>query len=873
MAQISRAATSTTAAATRTSTYDANGFMASSTDWDGNLTTFVNNVRGLPMTVTEASGTPLARTTGTTWHSTFHLPTQIAEPNRSTAFAYDAHGNLLTRTITAGASTRSFAYTYNATGEALTAADPRGNVTNYGYAAKGDLSNVMDALGHVTSIPSYDANGRPLTIIDPNGVTTSLTYTKRGWLTSRTVATLKTVYAYDKAGNLTQVTKPDGSYLIYTYDLAHRLTGIADAAEDHIVYALDAWGNRTSEQTFDPSGMLARTRSYAFDALNRLKKTIGAQGQTTVYAYDKQGNLTAATDPNNNATNYAYDALNRLAEAIDPNGGTTFYGYNANDHLTSVIDPRNLQTGYGWDGLDDQKQLASPDTGTTNRTFDAAGNVTTSTDARGNMTAYSYDALNRVTKAAFADGTSAAWQYDQGANGIGRLSTIADVTGSTSYSYDANGHVTQKQQTVGAVTLTSAYGYDAGGRLASIAYPSGNQVLYAYDAAGRVSGVTANGQTLAAGITYMPFGMASGWTAGNGASYRRTIDQDGRISGLALPAADTIALSYDMASRITGITETGIPAASFTYDALDRLHIYASGAATQTYTYDADGNRTGYLDNATPPVSLTYNYDTASNRLLSIGCSWTESFGYDANGNMLSHSSPFADYSYEYDARNRLALSSSGAIGTAELINGLGQRVGKAGDNAPVFFVYDEAGHLMGRYNATGALMEETVWLGDLPAGVLSPSGNFYVAPDHLGGPHQITDASGNAVWLWTHDPFGNGDPTGAFTYKLRFPGQFYDDRAKLHYNYFRDYDPRTGRYIESDPIGLAGGINTYAYVGSNPLVRTDARGLLTGTFLDKRYDEVLGITHCWYTTPLGDYAIEWTAGLCSCPDTTVAPF
>jgi RHS repeat-associated protein len=78
----------------------------------------------------------------------------------------------------------------------------------------------------------------------------------------------------------------------------------------------------------------------------------------------------------------------------------------------------------------------------------------------------------------------------------------------------------------------------------------------------------------------------------------------------------------------------------------------------------------------------------------------------------------------------------------------------------------------------------------------------------------------------WNHDPFGNGAPLGAFSYDLRFPGQYFDQATKLHYNYFRDYDPRTGRYIESDPIGLAGGINTYAYVGGNPVNHTDALGL-----------------------------------------------
>jgi RHS repeat-associated protein len=116
------------------------------------------------------------------------------------------------------------------------------------------------------------------------------------------------------------------------------------------------------------------------------------------------------------------------------------------------------------------------------------------------------------------------------------------------------------------------------------------------------------------------------------------------------------------------------------------------------------------------------------------------------------------------------------------------------------------------------------------PVAVLQPSGRFCIAPDHLGAPHQITDAGGAVVWQWNPDPFGNGDPVGAFPYELRFPGQFFDQATRLHYNYFHDYDPRLGRYLESDPIGLADGINTYAYVGGNPVSNVDPRGADYGT-------------------------------------------
>ena len=809
-------------------TYDTNGFIASRTDWDGNVTTYTHDTRGNETSRVEASGTAVARTITTTWHPTFNLPTQVTEPNRTTTFTYDANGNLLAKAITAGTATRSVSFTYNASGQVLTATDPRGNVTRYAYDALGDLASITDALGHVTNITGYDGNGRPLTIVDPNGLTTTLTYDPRGRLTSRTAGTLRTAYTYDAAGNLIQFTRPDNSYLAASYDPAHRLTGIADAAGDKIAYTLDAASNRIMEQAFYPSGALGRTRSYAYDAVNRLSQMIGALGQTTSYAYDPQSNLTGVTDPLSHATGYAYDALNRLTGATDANSGITSYGYDANDHLTSVTDPRGLQTAYSWDGLDDQLQLASPDTGITSRTFDAAGNVASSTDARGNTTTYSYDALNRRTAAAFADGTSAIWQYDQGAYAIGRLSMITDVSGSTGYSYDINGHVTQKRQAIGSVTLTTTYGYDAGGRLASVTYPSGKQAVYSYDAAGRMAGATVGGQTLVKGVTYVPFGMVSGWTAGNGAAYQRTVDLDGRIAGLALPAGDTIALTYDAASRITGMTETGLPAKAYGYDALNRLTGYKRGAVTQTYSYDANGNRTANARNGTTPFSLTYTNDTASNRLLSIGGTFNgtarkESFAYDANGNMDTYSSPAADYSFAYDARNRLTTYSVGALGTTYQINGLGQRVSQV--TAPaVLFAYDEAGHQIGKYDGRGGLLWETVWIGDLPVGEFGPLEQRYIAPDHLGAPHQITNASSKVVWSWNHGPFGQGVPTGTLDYELRFPGQFFDEKTKLHYNYFRDYDPRLGRYLESDPIGLVGGINTYVF--GNPVLATDQSGL-----------------------------------------------
>lgn len=114
-----------------------------------------------------------------------------------------------------------------------------------------------------------------------------------------------------------------------------------------------------------------------------------------------------------------------------------------------------------------------------------------------------------------------------------------------------------------------------------------------------------------------------------------------------------------------------------------------------------------------------------------------------------------------------------------------------------------------------------------------APSGMFFIHPDHLNTPRLITNAAGTAVWRWDNDdPFGNNVPNqnpngvGTFTCNLRLPGQYFDKETNLFYNYFRDYDPAIGRYVQSDPIGLAGGINTYAYVLGNPLSFVDPLGL-----------------------------------------------
>jgi RHS repeat-associated protein len=170
--------------------------------------------------------------------------------------------------------------------------------------------------------------------------------------------------------------------------------------------------------------------------------------------------------------------------------------------------------------------------------------------------------------------------------------------------------------------------------------------------------------------------------------------------------------------------------------------------------------------------------------------------------------------------------------------NALGQLIKQSGGpSGTVLYMYDEASHLAGEYTSTGALIQETVWLGDTPIATLRPNGAgamiYYVHTDHLNTPRRITRPSDNMlIWTWYASPFGSDGPNenpasaGTFKYNLRFAGQVYDPHGGLHQNYFRDYDPLAGRYIESDPVGLPGGINTFAYALNSPLHFIDPLGL-----------------------------------------------
>jgi len=282
--------------------YDANGNVASRTDFNGNRTNYTydltrnletSRIEGLTST---GATTPATRTITTAWHPSFRLPVQITNANQQTTYAYNSQGDITQKTVkdTTANTTRSWntTYTYSTVSGVLLQKvedGPRTDVsdlTTYDYypadatcvgghlGCRGQLMQITDALGHITHLTRYSAHGQLEELTDPNGLVMKMVYDLRQRLTSLDVGGEITTYSYDPAGQITRVLRPDGAYLAYTYDPAHRLIKTQDNLGNTLTYTLDAMGNRIKEEAHDPGGQLARTQSRVYDALSRLQNLV-----------------------------------------------------------------------------------------------------------------------------------------------------------------------------------------------------------------------------------------------------------------------------------------------------------------------------------------------------------------------------------------------------------------------------------------------------------------------------------------------------------------------------------------------------------------------------------------------------------------------
>ena len=853
--------------------FDANGVVVKVTDTNGNITSYMRDstttyvlaetrtdiatglttttaytydAKGNVLTKTEAQGTALEKITTYTYQQIFNgVLTETVQSvvnqaeDRVITNTYDeVKGDLLTTTETGllgngNPYTYTTTYTYDTNGRLATIDGPRtdvNDVTSYVYDSAGRLQTMTQPLIGTTTYSSFDNLGNPQTVTDPNGNSTTYTYDTNG-----RVATVKapgdtnaTQYFYVAGscgsscsgnGKIDHITLPEGNTISYHYDDGMgNLTSISDSLGNSINYTYDSEGNKLTEQIKDSSGSLQKSLSFSYDALNRLQRITNPDSNYTEYSYYASGSRKSAKDPKGNTTNYAYDALNRLTAVSQPGSVNTGYGYNSNNNLTSVTDANTHTTTYVYDDKGRVYRVISPDTGTTTYAYDPAGNLISKTDAKGVAISYVYDALNRLTKIDFPGDTDIIYAYDTCLNGKGRLCSMADASGTTSYEFSPKGQVKKETKIIDSHTYITQYTYDQNGNMKTMTYPSGKVITYNFTNDRAVS-VLNGAANLASNIAYKPFGGMSGITYGNGLSGAVSYDIQYRITGITAGAVMSLSYpTYDNNGNIQTIQDQLDPTKnkSFTYDALDRLSTGTAAGiwGSLGWTYDGVGNRLTENGNI-------YTYAPNTNKLTSVN---GISFGYDNNGNTTTQAARI----YTYNQNQRLIQVADGAMTANYTYNDSGQRVKKNVNGTITIFHYSLNGQIIAESNSAGTITAEYVYLNGQPLTKMEGANTYYYHNDHLATPQKMTDASGTVVWAADYKPFGEAViAVSTITNNLRFPGQYYDTETGLHYNYYRDYNPVIGQYVEKDPIGLAERINNlYIYARNSPVKLIDPNGL-----------------------------------------------
>lgn len=750
-------------------------------------------------------------------------------------YVYDTYGNLVSQSQTVNNVVRTTQYVgYNNFAQPERVVYPTGLVDQFSYNDDGTLLKKITGVGGATGAIT--------------GQTTSYTYnTLKQKISETNPDSETTLFSYDTAGRLTQTTLPNGN---------------------RIQKAYFPIGVLASEKNLTSAGVVAGEAYQTLDSNGRVNKS--QQGgdstrQFTTFVYDVNGNLIQTTSAEGIIEKWVYDGFNRLVSHTDGAGNVDTKSYDLHDNITASKDALNAGTSpFTYRNGSILTEEVNSDYGTKTYTYNEADQLTQRLHGTRKCNFNSLDELGRYGAfvCSASSGTIASdyqindnYSYD--GTRFGRLDSVTTgITGydvDTSYSYDVYDRITQKA-TVNQLfnrysaktgqTLNVSYGYTVAGKPTSVTLPSGRSIAYGYSANGMLNSISFNGSVIVRNISYDGANRITSWQWGSSgnANYAQIYNSDGSVNSLTNKDNSNVvnyslAYSYDKDGRIIQLARNNGTKDNYKYDKVDRLTSESRTTGTTstyniTYDYDKNGNRTSLTatgQHMQPAASATYSYN--GNRFAGFYKAGVgQNFSMTANGELSYVTTSNYDngarrkferisstnyYNMNYNHKNERSLRRN-------MVNGSMATMTQ--------FIYDEQSHLISEYDKNGVQVEY-IWLGDKPIAAIYGTGTsaqiYYIISDVQNTPRRLVSSANHAVvWAWDSTAFGLGNPTGSITFNLRFPGQYYDQGTGHFYNHNRYYNPELGRYMEPDPIGLEGGLNPYAYAGSNPVMFSDPSGL-----------------------------------------------
>ncbi len=648
-----------------------------------------------------------------------------------------------------------------------------------------------DPLGHRTTY-TFDASGRTVAIENELGDKSRTRYDGQGqtvW--TQDAGGNETGFRYDNFNNLKTLTNALNEVTTLEYDGQLRLWKTIDALNhyDEITYTAD------HRPEFAWDGERNQSQLHYFESgpdTGRLANTINPRGYQTTMTYDTFGYLRTSTTESHPAITTNYDNLGRLQNLTDRAGSTTRF------------DPDNDD----WD----ERGLVEESTDALGRktfsVYDGLGRLTQQTDRNGDVTTMTYTPTGKLDVITYP-GRTVDLDYDSRDN----LDTMTDALGVTDNDFDALNRLTSHTD---PHSFTVGYVYDAVGNLQTLTYPDGKTVTYTYDALNRIDSVSIDWLGKTADPVY---------------------DVAGRLDAIIRFNGTTTDYRYDQADRLTGIRHETAAGLLVDYD----------------FQLDPNGNREAVTIDNEPMLpeqlinaTLDQQYNPQKNRLISATTGGQSvSFGYDNEGQLQSK----GGVAYAFDSTHRL----TGYGANQFWYDGVGNRLKASRNNIVTHYIYDAAGNLLAEADGNKSITRYYIHGLGLMAMVDAQTNQLYVYHfDGTGHTVAMTDADQAIVNRYAYDPYGRIlGKEEAIVQPFTYVGQagVMTEVDGLYYMRARYYDPSTGRFISEDPIGFAGGIYLYAYVGGNPISRIDPTGLVdwptlaleSGSFTLSTIEAVIG--------------------------------
>jgi RHS repeat-associated protein len=751
---------------------------------------------------------------------------------------------------------RTTLYHFDAAKRLIGVTDPLGQISRVGLDKQGNVRALVDPSEHVEEA-KFDERGNPVEIVAPDGGVTTLQWHPELPVPVSMTDPLQrtTTYAYDERGNLVAQVDAAGAETRYEHDehgqvvtMVNAMGGITRRAyneQGKLTRHTDCSGNVTI-YSYDANGLLAATTNalgeqtkFDYDAAGNLVRQTLADGAQEHYENDLMGRLTALVDGNGARSEYHYTSDGLMAYRTDALGHSVHYSYDRARRLIELVNENKASYRFSYDALDRLIEEIRFDGTRTRFSYNSASHLVETVEEPGTadpiVFRYARDAVGRLLVRAGARGARATFEYDAAGQRIGARTDSPPID--VRMAYDKAGRRIEERVDAGSFRYAIAHSFDALGNQLTTTLPDGSEIGALYYGCGNVHQISLDQKPVC--------------DFERDALYREVACSQGALTTTSLYGAGGQLLRMH-AGPVPGGHSTVQIDRRFEYDAGGRLVLTLEGARRLSYGYDA-------MDRLTRFNEERFAYDSAHNRLSTESApsvvadnrvTELEAFRYryDVHGRVVEkRSGPDKLVQLTWNEDHRLASSTTsdarGSRTVDYVYDAFGRRIAKRDGLETIWFVWDRDRLLQERREIV-----ETTFLYEpgthvpLAQVVVRHAGNgasenqlYYYHCDQVGLPRELTDEQGQLAWAAEYKGWGRVNVAHPIEAKappqvLRYQGGYSDEETGLQYILMRYYDPDASRFASKDPVGLAAGLNEYAY-GPNPVFWIDPLGL-TGTYI-----------------------------------------